>query len=221
MAEQNQGTIRVALTNSTWSDDSTPEQNRSLDAIYKKMVEESLEAEFGEDYAIEVEHNNGLLSPSVSVPVHSLPNPEDGEDWFASQQLRDHVEGVIREIDPSDAWDALDRVAEQHTKPAITDEMVRSVAAAYLDARERYTDGRSYPVYIVIYDDGDAEAYTFQEYEGRMYGAAEGDRLGVIKVDQRPLWGSEDDGSEDIDLDMYLDAIRDDLRGEIADALAE
>jgi hypothetical protein len=110
----------------------------------------------------------------------------------------------------------------QNTKTtSVTDEMIHSVAEAYLDTRANFTDGRSYPVYIMIDRDGDAEAVTFQEYEGKMFAAAEGDYLGSIRVDQRPLWGDSDDGEEEIDLDMYIEATRGDLRAEIAGALAE
>lgn len=113
-------------------------------------------------------------------------------------------------------------MSEQTTKPAtITDDMIQSVAEAYLYTREHYTDGRSYPVYIMIDRDGDAEAVTFQQYDGIMADAEDGDFLGSIQVTERPLWGDMDDGADVIDLDMYVEAVRDDLRAEIADALAE
>lgn len=86
----------------------------------------------------------------------------------------------------------------QTTQPAITDRQ-RAIIEAILEARAKYTDHRSYPVYISIEGD-DTYVMTFQVWEG--YDRSDTD--GYIRLDERPLFGSEDDGDSEVTVENYL-----------------
>lgn len=63
-----------------------------------------------------------------------------------------------------------------------TENVIRAILAAH----ERYTDQRSYPVHVVLYDDGRAEAMTFQAWQCATHGVS------VYRFNTRPDFGEDD-----------------------------
>lgn len=92
----------------------------------------------------------------------------------------------------------------------------RSVIEAVLYARERYDDQRSFPIYIMMDEDSEAEAMTFQA-------AQHNDGVEVVKfyTPDELRFGSEDEGEHEVTVEEYVEMFGTrDIDEAIAEALS-